>query len=323
MYLEVSQRNRDCRQPPMAVPSEHSQSDPYPTRLPTHLTSGPDQPLLPRWEPPAADASDGPLNRQQVANFARDGFLYEPDFLSDNDVARFQAELRTLLQDKTFRGKDYAVTEPDSEEIRSLFAVHFLSDVLARLASSPALVARVEQLLGGDSYLHQSRINYKPGFAGKGFNWHSDFETWHAEDGMPGMRAVSASIILTENHPFNGPLMLIPGSHQQFLPCVGPTPENNYKQSLKAQRIGTPPLPVLTDLVRQRGIQAPTGRAGGLILFDCNTLHGSNANMSPDPRSNVFFVYNRRDNACVAPFAADRPRPEFLAHRPDGSWSGY
>ncbi len=43
-----------------------------------------------------------------------------------------------------------------------------------------------------------------PGFTGSGFYWHSDFETWHAEDGMPSMRAVSCSIALTENFAYNG-----------------------------------------------------------------------------------------------------------------------
>jgi len=53
------------------------------------------------------------------------------------------------------------------------------------------------------------------------------------------------------------------------------------------------------------------------LLFDCNTLHASNANLSPDPRSNVFFVFNRLDNRCDAPYAAAKQRPDFLAHSPD------
>ncbi len=168
--------------------------------------------------------------------------------------------------------------------------------------------------------MHQSRINYKPGFKGKGFNWHSDFETWHAEDGMPAMHAVSASIILTDNHLFNGPLMLIPGSHKHFIPCVGPTPEEHHKQSLKTQQIGVPSEHALTKMIDRYGIEAPTGPAGSLLLFDCNTLHGSNANISPDPRSNVFFVFNRRDNACGEPYAAKKRRPRFLGHEPDRLW---
>src|SRR3546814_18361378 len=82
-------------------------------------------------------------------------------------------------------------------------------------------------------YIHQSRLNYKPGFKGKEFYWHSDFETWHVEDGMPRMRALSMSVLLAENTTHNGPLMLIPGSHQTYLTCVGETPDAHYLSSLK------------------------------------------------------------------------------------------
>jgi ectoine hydroxylase len=65
----------------------------------------------------------------------------------------------------------------------------------------------------------------------------------------------------------------------------------------------------------QHGIQAPTGPAGSLIIFECNTLHASNANMSPWPRSNLFFVYNSVENQLVQPFCGNKPRPDFLGNR--------
>src|SRR3546814_19786785 len=86
----------------------------------------------------------------------------------------------------------------------------------------------------------QSRLNYKPGFVGKEFYWHSDFETWHVEDGMPQMRALSMSILLAPNTVLNGPLMIIPGSHRKYLTCVGETPEDHYRSSLKKQEYGVP-----------------------------------------------------------------------------------
>jgi len=292
--------------------------DPYPTRVRT----APDPLWLNRREPViAAENNTGPLSRAQLREFAERGFLFQPCFLDRREVAELSAELHDLLARDDFRGRDFTITEPDSQEIRSLFAVHFLSRRFARLARDPRLLGRARQILGGEVYVHQSRINYKPGFHGRGFNWHSDFETWHAEDGMPAMRAVSASIVLTDNHRFNGPLMLVPGSHRVFVPCLGETPEEHHKQSLRAQRFGVPGYDVLRELIARQGIEAPTGVAGGLLLFDCNTLHGSNANMSPDPRSNVFFVYNRCDNACGEPYAARRRRPRFLAHDPGEVWS--
>src|SRR3546814_6672767 len=92
-------------------------------------------------------------------------------------------------------------------------------------------------LLDSDVYVHQSRINLKPGFRGKEFYWHSDFETWHTEDGMPSMRAVSCSVLLTPNHSWNGPLLTIAGSHKWFVSCVGETPANHHEVSLRRQAI--------------------------------------------------------------------------------------
>jgi len=51
------------------------------------------------------------------------------------------------------------------------------------------------------------------------------------------------------------------------------------------------------------------------VLFDCNTLHGSNSNITPSPRSNLFFVYNHVDNQPTTPFDGMPPRPEFVAER--------
>src|SRR5690606_14457259 len=116
-----------------------------------------------------------------------------------------------------------------------IFAIHEQSALMHRLASDRRLAGVASFLLDDQVYVHQSRLNYKPGFKGKEFYWHSDFETWHVEDGMPRMRALSISVLLSENTVNNGPLMLIPGSHRTFLSCVGETPENHYKQSLRRQ----------------------------------------------------------------------------------------
>src|SRR5690625_3552023 len=289
----------------------------YPTRLSKPL----DTLWLKRREGVVhGSAQEGPLTQEQLSEFERKGFLFEPNFIVGDELDALCEELSDLLRREDFRGRDFSITEAESQEIRSLFAVHFLSERFARLSRDERLLGRVRQILGGDAYIHQSRINYKPGFEGKGFNWHSDFETWHAEDGMPAMHSVSASIVLTENHEFNGPLMLIPGSHRVFIPCVGETPSDNYRQSLKQQEVGVPSREALRRLIARNGIEAPKGAPGGLLLFDCNTLHGSNANMSPDPRSNVFFVFNRKDNRCEQPDAAERGRPRVLAHHPDEQW---
>lgn len=294
----------------MATMTTFRDTDPYPSR-----TTEPPR-LLDRVDPVVyGSAADGPLTATELATFDRDGALIVEDVFNRDEVAGFRARLDHLAADPALRTDERTIIEPDSNEMRSIFAVHRLDDVFVRLAADPRVADVARQLLGDDVYIHQSRINVKPGFAGSGFWWHSDFETWHAEDGMPRMRAVSASVSLTDNYPFNGPLMTIAGSHRLFVTTRGQTPEEHYKQSLRQQQIGVPDHASLRALVDRGRIDQMVGPAGSVIFFDCNVMHGSADNMTPLPRSNVFLVYNALSNPLEAPFAADDVRPSFIAAR--------
>ena len=290
-------------------------ADRYPTRVA-------DRPvLIDRAEPTvwgaAAGGRDVPglLSSEELATHERDGFVTVPQLLSPEEVAGYAAELDRLATDPAVRADERTIVEKTSQQVRSIFEVHTLSDAIAALVADERVAGRARQILGSDVYVHQSRINYKPGFGGAGFYWHSDFETWHAEDGMPSPRAVSISISLTENFAHNGCLMIMPGSHRTFVSCVGETPADHYKESLREQEIGTPDPESLTALANRHGIAMLTGKAGSATLFDSNCMHGSGSNITPYPRSNIFIVFNSVENALEAPFSAPAPRPAHVAAR--------
>ncbi len=284
--------------------------DVYPTRLPTPA------PPIARQDPVVWGTADGgPMDASTLTGFDQKGYLAIEDLVTPDEVEAFRTELRRLSEDAAVRADERTIVERQSQEVRSIFEVHKVSDVFAKIANDPRVVERARQLLGSDVYIHQSRVNFKPGFDGKEFYWHSDFETWHAEDGMPRMRAVSISISLTDNYAFNGPLMIMPGSHKTYVSCVGETPDENYKSSLVQQEAGTPDHEALAELADRHGIDVLEGRAGGAVMFDSNCMHGSNGNITPFARSNVFIVYNSVENTCVEPFAASRPRPDFIGAR--------
>ncbi|GAB3968035.1 ectoine hydroxylase [Actinoallomurus acanthiterrae] len=294
--------------------TEHACPTPGPNdQYPTRRASEPA--LLYRTDPVVHGNADGPIDQETLVAYEADGFLTVDELLAPEEVERYRAELRRLADDEAVLRDDRTVTERESDEIRSIFEVHKVSDVFAELVTDPRVVGRARQILGSDVYVHQSRVNYKPGFKGKDFYWHSDFETWHAEDGMPRMRAVSISIALTENFVHNGGLMIMPGSHRTFVSCVGETPADHYKESLRGQEIGTPDPDSLSILADKHGIELFTGPAGSATMFDCNCMHGSNGNITPFPRSNVFIVFNSVENTCEEPFAAPSRRPEFIAAR--------
>lgn len=293
-------------------PAPQRPNDAYPSRV------GGEGDITPRRDPvvhpdPAA-ARHGPLSATQLDAFDRDGFLVLPNLLRDT-VSALRKRLDELLLERREDRSPEVIREPESDGVRSIFRVHATDAVFARLMCDRRLAGVAEQLLGSAVYVHQSRVNLKPGFEGKEFYWHSDFETWHVEDGMPRMRAVSCAINLDENFTFNGPLMLIRGSHRYYVSCAGRTPEQHYLHSLRKQEYGVPDHFALEWLCGQGEIVTSVGPPGTATFFECNMMHGSGGNMTPFPRSNVFFVYNSIENVLVEPFSGQPPRPEHIASR--------
>ncbi|VVJ15017.1 Ectoine hydroxylase (EC [Amycolatopsis camponoti] len=284
--------------------------DTYPTRI----TGTPEH--LPRVHPTVwGTEADGPIDAATLANHETKGYTVVDDMLSVGEVQTYWQELVRLSSDREPAGDERVIAEAKTGEVRSIFDVHEISDLIAELVRDPRVLDRARQLLGSDVYVHQSRVNYMPGFKGTGFYWHSDFETWHAEDGMPSPRAVSCSIALTDNYPFNGGLMIMPGSQRTFVQCAGETPDDNYKASLKDQRVGVPSEDDITKMAAEHGIDQFTGQSGSALWFDSNIMHGSGNNITPYPRSNIFLVFNSVENALQEPFAASAPRPAFIAGR--------
>lgn len=284
--------------------------DLYPTRLPRPA------PVATREHPTVwGGPTDGPINEADLAKYGERGYMIVEEMISDEEVATYNRVVSKLAADPELRSDSRVITEKASGKVRSIFEVQDLSPEIEALTRDPRVLGRAQQILGSDVYLHQTRVNYMPGFKGTGFYWHSDFETWHAEDGMPIPRAVSVSIALTRNYPFNGGLMVMPGSQEAFVPSVGETPDENYASSLKEQTVGVPSEEAITELARRYGIDQFTGDAGSAIWFDSNTMHGSGNNITPFPRSNVFFVFNSVENALVEPFGAKGQRPSHIANR--------
>lgn len=285
--------------------------DMYPSR------KGAEAAFLKRLDPVvyASDYNQAPIASNVIDEFKESGFVTLENLFDDIELQMLLEESARLREDASLINSIETITEPDTNDVRSIFRVHEQSPIFSKLAADNRLAGLAKFLLDDEVYIHQSRLNYKPGFRGKEFYWHSDFETWHVEDGMPRMRALSMSITLTENYSYNGPLMLIPKSHFQYVVCEGETPENHFRSSLKKQEYGVPKDHLLKQLINEGGIVTVTGKPGSVTLFDSNIMHGSNGNITPFPRSNIFFVYNALSNRVIRPFCNRPPRPEYICTR--------
>jgi ectoine hydroxylase len=236
--------------------------------------------VAPRKDPVVyggAVRSDG-LLPETLEKYRQDGFLRFDSFLDAAALAVLTREMERLRAE-------------EGGAIRSIDDAHRRSAAVDALARDPALLGPVRQILGGPVYLHRSRFDVPGQAVASPFYWHSDFATWHAEDGMPRMRAVNVEISLSDATAENGPLMLIPGSHLHYVPRLGDVPEADCKISF-----GQPDAAGLVQLIERNGIYTATGTAGTMMLFDCNLLHGSNGNITPLSRASLCLSYNSVDN---------------------------
>lgn len=253
------------------------------------------------------------LSEEELQSYEKNGFILFPDLFSKEEVEKLKEELIRLSKDKTLQKNEEFIKEPNSNELRTIFNQHLFSKVFDKVSKDSRILDKVRQLLGSDVYIHHSRVNIKPAYKGKAFPWHSDFETWHTEDGLPNCRCLTAWIMLTDNTEFNGPLFLIKGSHKKYISCKGFTPDDNYKNSLRNQMYGVPSANAIEQIMKTGELTGAFGKAGTLVIHDGNVLHGSCDNMSPYSRTNSFFVYNSTQNRPVKPFGAKKIEQNFYA----------
>lgn len=255
------------------------------------------------------------LNTSQLFSYNENGYIVLPDYMPEM-VPPLQDEIIRLK--RTMANNDELITEPDSRDIRSIFMPNVYSKLIDRFSRHPKILNIARQLLGSDVYITQARVNVQPAFNGRSFAWHSDFETWHVEDGMPRMRAVTAWIMLTENNEFNGPLYVIPESHKFYISCDCITNKKNYTQSLKRQQAGVPRSETMHQILQNLEIQSIHGSPGTMVFHECNILHASPDNISGMPRTVLMMVFNSCENALQKPFGFRSPRPKYLRN-PDAT----
>lgn len=250
-----------------------------------------------------------PIDRSGVEDdYSNNGFAIFRNALSHLDINGIN--INELSESKDI----YTNYEEDKKTIRSLLGVH--SKV--RIANSVPcnILSMVRRVLGSEFYIHQSRINVKNRMVGGGWTPHSDFETWHYDDGMENMRAITVMIALDNNTISNGCLNVMKGSHKYYF---------SDKESLHAghdanftdQKSGVVDKASCKDLAALCGndFESVELAAGDAIIFDCNLLHKSSENKSSNRRRNLFFVLNSVENRLLAPFSGGEERPQQMAHR--------
>ncbi len=254
------------------------------------------------------------MTDDQVRSFREDGYLFLPGCFSADEVEELKAELPAIFAEDT----PSRVLEKGTDQVRSVYGSHRTNEIFARLVRDPRLLEPAREILEGDVYVHQFKVNAKLAFVGEVWEWHQDYIFWQKEDGMPTARVLNAVVFLDEVTEFNGPLLFVPGSQR-----AGVIDPGNRKGGMEADAPSwaadvsadlsyTLTKEMIADMVEARGMVAPKGPAGSVLFFDANVAHGSGPNMSPFDRKLVLVTYNSVFNI---PTPRKSPRPEFLCSR--------
>jgi ectoine hydroxylase len=262
------------------------------------------------------------LTKEQLSSYEQNGYLLVPDCFSKDELEPIAYELPRVFEENTPR----KVLER-SGAVRSVFAPHVSNETFERLSRLPRMLEPARQLLGDDVYIHQFKINAKVALEGDQWEWHQDFVYWQREDSMPTPRALTAVLFMQEVNEFNGPMLVIPGSHKEgvldiiqldklFAGALAPDELESSRPTWAATLTADLKYKIRKDILARMAlkndIHAIKGGAGSVLFFHSLLLHASSNNLSPWDRVCVFVTYNSISNTLAE---RPNPRPEYIAHR--------
>jgi len=240
------------------------------------------------------------LSNEQIKSFKELGYLFVENAFDSEEVKNMTKELPGLYNLE----REEVQKEKNGKAVRTIFAAHKFNDMCKKVSRHPRIVNPAKQLLGGDVYIHQFKINAKAAFDGDLWQWHQDYGTWKNDDGMPAGLALNVGLFLDDVTQFNGPLNFIPRSHRDgYIDATHDVTTTSYP-------LWTINNQTISSLIEKGGIVAPSGKAGSMIFFDSSLVHGSPSNMSPWDRTIIYISLNRTSNH-ITKFN----RPEYKAHR--------
>ncbi len=233
------------------------------------------------------------FSADEVARFHRDGFIVVRGLADRSLVARMRqvTEAGIVQQippveyeaDLHYPGAPTSHEDVGGKTIRRLLQAHSRDMCFTQWINHPALVVRLEQLLGSPVVMplahHNCIMTKHPQFSSE-TGWHQDIRYW----GFSRPELVSVWLALGREYPENGCLYVIPGSHQ------GTLDRSRLDESLFFR----------TDLPQNQEFlsraQPVELEPGDVLFFHCNTLHSANRNSTDDVKYSVVFTFRPQDN---------------------------
>ena len=225
--------------------------------------------------------------------FTQRGYVVLPGFVAAEQVAQLRARITHALNplqgpveyeaDVGYSGAPADRRALGGQTPRRLLAAYSRHTVFEQLATNPTLAQLLRDVSGTPMALsrcHHNCIMTKcPGFSSDTM-WHQDIRYWS----FARAELISAWFALTDEHPANGSLRLIPGSHTLDLAADHFDSEQFLRPDLAENR-------ALIDSAEAVELQA-----GDLLLFHSRTFHAASKNVTEKVKLSAVFTYHALDN---------------------------
>jgi len=225
--------------------------------------------------------ANGVLSDDDVAAFARDGFVIRRDFLMPDEV---DALTGALDRDAAIRGRATPRQDGEGGAVELSVWNDPGDDSFGALACSERVVGAVTRLLGGEVYHYHSKLNSKRPRSTGMWVWHQDYGYWY-ENGCLTPDMLTVAVPLSSMSRRSGCLELLRGSHR----C------GRVDHRRVGDQHGADPARVAEIEARFERV-AFEAEPGDVMFFHCNVLHTSGYNSSNDLRELLLIAYNTRLN---------------------------
>jgi ectoine hydroxylase-related dioxygenase (phytanoyl-CoA dioxygenase family) len=226
------------------------------------------------------------LTAQQIETYRRDGYLVIPRLIEGAQLAELRALTDRIVSEArgVAANDDLYDLEPSHSaqlpRVRRLKPAIFKRyDFFRALTRDPRITSLLSGLLGPNIRLYGGKLNMKSAGYGSPVEWHQDWAFYpHTNDDV-----LATGIYLDDCDIDNGPLMVVPGSHQ------GPTWDHHADG-----RFCGALNPEACDIDLSKAVPL-MGPAGSMTIHHARLVHGSALNRSNRQRRLLLHEYTAAD----------------------------
>lgn len=224
------------------------------------------------------------FNRDQIADFHRDGYVLVRSFCSQQEIDKLY---KTAIEDDAMRKNALDLNDLSGKKTRLSLWFTPGNDVFGYLTRSEKMINSIAQLLDSDApvcHFHSKLMQKEPKVGGA-WEWHQDYGYWYKNQFMFPDQLISVMVALTPANKENGCLQVIKGSHKL----------GRLNHGFSGEQVGADMVMVDNALKTMELVYSELN-PGDALFFHSNLLHRSEANLSDHPRWSLISCFSSQSN---------------------------